>query len=161
MICLEGKLNPYIVIDESRYPDLKQKLKTKLESCKYSLEETIKLDDEDENGYVPYLALDEAFKDLELDLDDELNEFMYQYLFANSESSQKINYVELIKIVDQESEIDDQVDNDSEEDEEKDEDEESYGGFEDDEFAKENEKRRAQKKPTIDESPKIESERDQ
>lgn len=66
-----------------------------------SLEETIKLDDDEEKGYVSYEGLKESFEVMGLELDTKLEEFIYFYIFSKSESTDRMKYPELISLLDE------------------------------------------------------------
>ena len=76
-----------------------------------SLEETIKLDDDMNSGFVTLEGLKESFEIMELEIDEKLEEFIFFYIFCSSSSCQYMKYGVLIELLDR---IDDDIeDNDN------------------------------------------------
>ncbi len=68
-------------------------------SCRLSLEEAVKLEDYDEVGHIPLSAMKEAFSMLDVDVSDELQDFIYYIVYCKSDSSQQLKYKVLFDLV--------------------------------------------------------------
>ena len=69
-----------------------KKLREVIEPAKITLHEAIKLEDYNEVGHVPYEAMKEAIQMLDLDLESELEEFIFLLIYRESLSSEELKY---------------------------------------------------------------------
>lgn len=57
-----------------------------------TLEETLKLEDDDETGFVTYDQLIGVFSDIDCELDAEMSDFVGYLVYKNSDSTQQMYY---------------------------------------------------------------------
>lgn len=107
MINLNDDESDYLTFTDDEVKQLKKQVKAQLVSCKMSLEETIKLDDDEGTGLVSLEGLKESFEVMDLTIDPKLEEFIMYFIFKQSESIHKMKYMILIDLLDE-------VDEDSE-----------------------------------------------
>ncbi len=82
MVNLNDNERDYLVFSESEVPQLLRQVRKELTSCKMSLEETIKLDDDENKGFVSYEGLKESFEVMELSIESKLEEFILYYIYS-------------------------------------------------------------------------------
>ena len=82
MINLNDEERDYNVFSEGEIKDFIKQVKKELASCKMSLEETIKLDDDENKGFVSYEGLKESFEVMELSIEPKLEEFILYYIYS-------------------------------------------------------------------------------
>ena len=70
-------------------------------SYKNSIEETIKLDDENNKGFVSLEGLKENFEIMEIKMSDRLEEFIYYFIFLKSQNIEWMEYKPLIDLISQ------------------------------------------------------------
>ena len=63
-------MSNYHIFKESEIEDLKKQIRKELHSYKNSIEETIKLDDENNKGFVSLEGLKESFEIMEIKMND-------------------------------------------------------------------------------------------
>ena len=107
MTTLEGSEKEYTVFTKAEESKLEKEVRAALANCKMSLEETIKLDDDMNSGFVSLEGLKESFEVMELEINPLLEEFIFYFIFKNSSSCEKMRYPALIDLLDQ---IDDSID---------------------------------------------------
>ena len=88
MINLNDEERDYNVFSEGEIKDFIKQVKKELASCKMSLEETIKLDDDEDRGYGSIEGLKESFEVMELNIEPKLEEFILFYIFQHSDNIQ-------------------------------------------------------------------------
>ena len=101
MINLNDEERDYNVFSEGEIKDFIKQVKKELASCKMSLEETIKLDDDEDRGYVSIEGLKESFEVMELNIEPKLEEFILFYIFQHSDNIQQMKYKVLIDMLDE------------------------------------------------------------
>ena len=97
----KNEMSNYYIFKESEIEDLKKQIRKELHSYKNSIEETIKLDDENNKGFVSLEGLKESFEIMEIKMNDRLEEFMYYFLFLKSQNIEWIEYKPLIDLISQ------------------------------------------------------------
>ena len=97
----KNEMSNYHIFKESEIEDLKKQIWKELHSYKNSIEETIKLDDENNKGFVSLEGLKESFEIMEIKTNDWLEEFMYYFLFLKSQNIERIEYKPLIDLISQ------------------------------------------------------------
>lgn len=107
LVSNDNKEKAYLVFSKQDQAKNEKRLKDKLASCKMSLEETIKLDDDMNTGFVTYEGIKESFEIMDLELEPDLEEYILYYIFKHSTSVEKLKYMSLIELLD---EIDDDFD---------------------------------------------------
>ena len=95
----KGELGKYFIFNQSEIEPLKKKLWKELSPFLSSIEETIKLDDETNKGYVSLEGLKESFEIMEIKFDQKLEEFVYYFLFLKSQNVERIEYKPLIDLL--------------------------------------------------------------
>lgn len=95
----KGELGKYFIFNQSEIEPLKKKLRKELSPFLSSIEETIKLDDETNKGYVSLEGLKESFEIMEIKFDQKLEEFVYYFLFLKSQNVERIEYKPLIDLL--------------------------------------------------------------
>ncbi len=96
----EGK-ESYRVFSQAQVEALKKEVRKALCMNKVSLEETIKLDDDDETGVVSLEGIKESFEVMELELGDELMEFIFYWIFRESKNTEEMKYGVLLSLLDE------------------------------------------------------------
>ena len=81
----------------NKYNDKIQKL---LASCKNTLKDTLQLEDYEEEGVITVSALKEAFQTLDIDIDEELMDYVLFVVYQKSESTERMNYLALFDLID-------------------------------------------------------------
>ena len=81
----------------NKYNDKIQKL---LFSCKNTLKDTLQLEDYEEEGVITVSALKEAFQTLDIDIDEELMDYVLFVVYQKSESTERMNYLALFDLID-------------------------------------------------------------
>ena len=61
-------------------------------SCKGTLKETLQLEDYDEEGVLPLSGIKEAFETLDLEVDQELMDYLLYVMYQKSESLERLRY---------------------------------------------------------------------
>lgn len=97
----KNEMSNYHIFNDSEIEDLKKQIWKELYSYKNSIEETIKLDDENNKGFVSLEGLKESFEIMEIKMSDWLEEFMYYFLFLKSQNIEWIEYKPLIDLISQ------------------------------------------------------------
>jgi len=97
----KNEMSNYHIFKETEIEDLKKQIWKELHSYKNSIEETIKLDDENNKGFVSLEGLKESFEIMEIKMNDWLEEFMYYFLFLKSQNVERIEYKPLIDLISQ------------------------------------------------------------
>lgn len=64
------------------------------------MKEALELEDYDEEGAIPASAFRESFVNLEIDIDDELMDFVLYVIYQKSESIDKLRYSVLFEMLD-------------------------------------------------------------
>lgn len=95
----KGELEKFFIFNQSEIEPLKKKLWKELSPFLSSIEETIKLDDETNKGYVSLEGLKESFEIMEIKFDPKLEEFVYYFLFLKSQNVERIEYKPLIDLL--------------------------------------------------------------
>lgn len=90
---LEGLIGHYKIYNDNnlakKYTDILTKI---LHPCKNTLKDTLMLEDYDEEGTIPIGAMKEAFITLEVDIDEEVLDYLLFVVFSKSESTEKMRY---------------------------------------------------------------------
>ena len=86
--------------DANNVNKLNDKLQKLLASCRNTLKETIQLEDYEEEGVITVAALKESFETMDIDLDDELMDYVLFVIYAKSESLEKLKYQALFDLLD-------------------------------------------------------------
>lgn len=76
-------------------PEVEQSLYSKLFSCKESILETIKLDDEDSTGFNKYENIADCIEVLELELTDEERDHLMLIMYTKGKGVQFMHYPSL------------------------------------------------------------------
>jgi hypothetical protein len=97
---LEESIGHYKVYQSGDSQPLLKRIQKLLLTCRDTLKETLELEDYEEDGAIPYTALKEAFVTLELDLGEELLDFILYVLYQKSESLEKLRYPVLFDLLD-------------------------------------------------------------
>jgi len=71
-----------------------------LASCKNTLKETIQLEDYEEEGVITLAGLKEAFETMDIDLDDDVMDYLLFVIYQRSESLDKLKYQALFDLLD-------------------------------------------------------------
>ncbi len=64
-----------------------------------SLQEAVKLEDYDEVGFIPLSALKEAISMLDVDVDQDVQDFIFFMVYCKSDSAQQLRYKVLFELV--------------------------------------------------------------
>lgn len=89
-----------IYSDANTVNKLNDKILKLLSSCKNTLKETIKLEDYEEEGIITVAALKEAFETMDIDLDDDMLDYILYVMYQKSESLSKLKYQPLFDLMD-------------------------------------------------------------
>lgn len=76
-----------------------QKIQKLLGSCKDTLRETFSLEDYEEEGVVSIGAIKEAFTTLDIQIEQDLLDYIIYVIYQKSESSSKMKYGSLIDLI--------------------------------------------------------------
>ena len=68
--------------------------------CKESLRETLQLEDYEEEGVITLGAFREAFVTLDIEIDEDLLDYIVYIVYQKSESSEKMSYNTLFDLID-------------------------------------------------------------
>ena len=71
-----------------------------MSACKNTLKETIQLEDYEEEGYITSAALKECFVTLDIDIDEDLMDYVLFIVYSKSESLDKLKYQALFDLID-------------------------------------------------------------
>jgi hypothetical protein len=82
VLTLDGDEQPWSVFNDAEVSKLRREVRSQLAPCKVSLEETIKLDDDEEKGFVSLEGLKESFEVMELKLDARLEDFIFFFMYS-------------------------------------------------------------------------------
>ena len=69
-----------------------EKIQKVLRICKDTLKETIQLEDYEESGFVNLSALKEAFQTLDIEMDDDLMDYLLFVVYQKSQSIENMSY---------------------------------------------------------------------
>ena len=69
-----------------------------LESCKSTLAESLQLEDYEEEGVLPAEIIKECFSTLEIEISEELMEYVMHAIYSRSESQDRMKYQVLIDL---------------------------------------------------------------
>ncbi len=97
----QNSTESYEIFEKDENP-LRKEIWKQLAGCKLSLEETIKLDDDNDTGMVSLEGLKESFEVMELELEDKYMEYIYYVMFKESEDLEHIKYQPLFDLLDEE-----------------------------------------------------------
>ena len=92
----------YTIFQESQIQDFKIRVIKELGSCKISLEETVRIDDEADTGFVSMENMRENFEVLDLNLEEDLMEFVFYWIYQKSENAEKLKYSVLFTLLEEE-----------------------------------------------------------
>ena len=67
--------------------------------CRETLRDTLQCEDYDEEGLIPMSAFTEAFETLELDLEQDLLDYLLYVIYSKSESIEKMKYQTLFDLI--------------------------------------------------------------
>lgn len=110
VLTLDGDEQPWSVFNDAEVSKLRREVRSQLAPCKVSLEETIKLDDDEEKGFVSLEGLKESFEVMELKLDARLEDFIFFFMYSQSSDVEHIRYQCLFDLLDEVSEGSDMED---------------------------------------------------
>lgn len=99
-----GNEKNFFVFKASDEPALRKKMRDILKPCKISLDETIKLDDEDNTGNVSLEGILETFEIMELEFEDRLLQYIIFLMFKNAKDIDHLKYKPLFDVIDEKEE---------------------------------------------------------
>ena len=71
-----------------------------LSNCRGTLKDTLQLEDYEEEGVVPLGAIKEAFVTLDIELEEDLMDYLLYVIYSKSETIERMNYNALFDLLD-------------------------------------------------------------
>ena len=96
---LEESIGHYKVYSSADTQNCVKKIQKLLQTCKDTLKETLELEDYDYEKAIPVSAFKEAFETLDIDIEDELLDFIFYVIYQKSESIDKMQYLVLFDLI--------------------------------------------------------------
>ena len=98
----DSKFGEYSIFTNDEVDQYKGKIINQLKSFKISLEESVKIDDENDTGLISLENLKETFEVLEIELEQDIMEFLIYWIYRSSTDIDHLKYSALFDLLDQE-----------------------------------------------------------
>lgn len=101
IVSLKGENQPYKIFSAQDERRLKNEVRELLSRCRETLEETVQLDDDEQKGSVSLEGLKESFEVMEIELSPEVEEFLWWFIFRESDDTDEMKYSALFAMLDE------------------------------------------------------------